>query len=233
MAEFTVPLASIWLTWQVTTIKWTFYGTNLYRKLVITFSTDRTIVRIKFLFLLGTALYVLESAVEIFFLIPASSSSRVSVKLLRYPCKIFVSVASFSCHFVRVYTHGRVLNGYHINWGLFGTRWSLLYAFWRLEMHLKRLLKQLKLPSIFFFSPGTFYLMRINLQTKFSAVVCTPVCPVCLLLVTLLNKTFLKKCWTSQFLYIRRTRILAISYAVFLYVQKRNFNLNLLEPLKD
>ena len=134
MAEFTVPLASIWLTWQVTTIKWTFYGTNLYRKLVITFSTDRTIVRIKFLFLLGTALYVLESAVEIFFLIPASSSSRVSVKLLRYPCKIFVSVASFSCHFVRVYTHGRVLNGYHINWGLFGTRWSLLYAFWRLEI---------------------------------------------------------------------------------------------------
>ena len=77
-----------------------------------------------------------------------------------------------------------------------------------------------------------FFCSRECREKKFQ-LLSAPVCTVSLLLVTLLNKTFLKKCWTSQFLYIRRTRILAISYAVFLYVQKRNFNLNLLEPLKD
>ena len=69
-------------------------------------------------------------------------------------------------------------------------------------------------------------------RTWFSAVVCTSL-PCLPAAGNTFEQNVLKKCWTSQFLYIRRTRILAISYAVFLYVQKRNFNLNLLEPLKD
>ena len=117
---------------------------------------------------------------------------------------------------------GRFNNGYHTRNNALTTRLSLLYGFSRLEMHFKQFKLSFK---IFFFSR---HFCRHDFQ-----LLSAPVCPVCLLLVTLLNKTFLKKCWTSQFLYIRRTRILAISYAVFLYVQKRNFNLNLLEPLKD
>ena len=108
----------------------------------------------------------------------------------------------------------------------------ILWSGWICWMILKVFIMEITLficHSIYFSShENLLEVFRQNFQ-----LLSAPVCPVCLLLVTLLNKTFLKKCWTSQFLYIRRTRILAISYAVFLYVQKRNFNLNLLEPLKD
>ena len=90
--------------------------------------------------------------------------------------------------------------------------------------------------SILFSSHKNLLKVLQLLQTRFSAVVCTSLHCLPAAGNTFAQNSFsifFKKCWMSLFLYIRRTRILAITYAVFLYVQKRNFNLNLLEPLKD